>query len=254
MFSLDSEQPEPGQYVPTGSRTAQGIRRAVDNGADVVNVSISMPPANISLVEMKQALAHAYAEGVAATNEEGVVDDYSVHGEHGEHVDVAAPGSNVLVTFRANGDCQVEPTPRTSWAAPFVSALAAQLRQRHPGASPDEIAYLISSTAARPVAARRDDTQGWGLIQPFEALSATLDRRRPGPAVPGAAAAAQPASLTTGARAMDEARDPLATDRRRAMWWILPAGGLAALALMGRPLLLRVMRVGPEEPPPSARS
>lgn len=269
VFSLDSEDPQPGEYVPTGSRTAQGIRWAVDNGADVINVSISMPPANISLVEMKQALAYAYAKGVvvvasagdaspedpkrelrypaagdhvigvAATNADGVVDDYSVHGEQ---VDVAAPGSNVLVTFRANGDCQTEPTPRTSWAAPFVSALAAQLRQRYPDAGPDEIAYRIFSTAARPVPGQRDDTTGWGLIQPYEALSATLDRRRPGPALPGTAAAPQRASVTTGARAMAEARDPLATDRRRALWWILAAGGLAALALVGRPLLLRVLR------------
>ena len=269
VFSSDPPEPEPGDFPPTGARTAAGIRWAADHGADVINVSLSAPANNTALVEMKNAVEHAQKKGVvvvassgdsrdgtsiesarypasypgvlgvSATNAEGVVDDYSVHGDQ---VDVSAPGSNVLLTFHGNGDCQTNATPQTSWAAPFVSALAAQLVELFPRESPEEIGYRITSTAQRPVAGARDADQGWGLIQPYEALTASPDQRRPGPTAPNQKDAGTQASAATPVRPMSASTDPLDPVREQALWWLIGAGGLAALALVARPLAIRSRR------------
>lgn len=268
VFSRTAEEAQPGDLVLSGSSIAQGIRWAVENGADVINVSLSAPTTNTAVPEIESALALAQRRdvvvvassgdttgqdttekrypaagrgviGVAATNAEGVVDDYSVHGES---VDVSAPGAAVLVTFHGNGDCLTGETPLTSWAAPYVAGLAAQLRERYPEESAEQITYRITSTAERPVAGQRDDEQGWGLIRPYEALSTTLDERRAGPAAPDADRVQAVASRPTGARPMRATTDPLDPARREVLWWLIGGGGLAALALVLRPLVARARR------------
>ncbi|KQT92187.1 hypothetical protein ASG49_09565 [Marmoricola sp. Leaf446] len=268
VFTRDQDV-QPGETPLTGDNIARGIRWAVENGADVINVSLSAPSTNTSLAEIKSALALAEKRdvvvvassgdsdgterveqrfpaagrnviGVAATNAQGFVDDYSVHGEA---VDVAAPGANVLVTFHGNGDCQTGPdVALTSWAAPFVAALAAQLRERFPKDSAEQIAYRILSTAERPVAGQRDDDQGWGVIRPYEALTATFDTRRAGPAAPDQEKTEAVALEPTGARPMQATTDPLDPARREVLWWLIGGGGLAALALVSRPLVARARR------------
>ena len=268
VFSRTGQDAQPGDLALSGAGIAAGIRWAVENGADVINVSLSAPTTNTAVPEIESALALAARRdvvvvassgdttgqdttekrypaagrgviGVAATNVDGVVDDFSVHGES---VDVSAPGASVLVTFHGNGDCLSGEQALTSWAAPYVAGLAAQLRERFPDESAEQIAYRITSTAERPVAGQRDDERGWGLIRPYEALSTTLDERRAGPAAPDAQQAQAVASRPTGARPMRVSQDPLDPARQQVLWWLIGGGGLAALALVLRPLVARARR------------
>jgi membrane-anchored mycosin MYCP len=259
-------------FPPSTLRTAQGIRWAVEHGADVINVSISTRPQDSDVPALRSAveLAHRHdvvvvasggnalgtaltqqrypaglphVIGVAAANVSGVVDDWSVHGPQN---DVAAPGSDVLIAFHHNGDCLgATEHPETSWAAPFVAGLAAQLRERFPHESADQIAYRISASADRPVQDRRDDVSGWGLIQPYAALTMTIDPGRPGPPLPGASAAPAPAVARTPVRPLAATSDPLAPTRRAALWWGLLGVGVAALAVVLRPWVRRVRAAPP---------
>ena len=58
VFTRDDD-PQAGDVPVTGSGIAQGIRWAVENGADVVNVSLSTTATNTSLGEIKSSLALA---------------------------------------------------------------------------------------------------------------------------------------------------------------------------------------------------
>ncbi|MCW2819545.1 MAG: type secretion-associated serine protease mycosin [Marmoricola sp.] len=244
---------------------AQGIRWAADAGAKVINVSLSSGPSATGLDAERAAVRYAQRKGalivaatgdsqngqpvtmkrypasfpgvlgVAAANSTGNVDDYSIHGSD---VDVVAPGQKVIVPFYDNGDCLGGENPQTSYATGFVSGLAAQLVQRFPKDSPDMIAWRIASTAKRARPSQRDDASGWGLIQPYAALTLLADPSRPGPPMPGAArvaATTEESGLTVTGRRTDRL-DPV---RREVTWWSLGGVGLAALALVLTPLVRR---------------
>ena len=266
----DTTGSRPVAYPPDTRRMAQGIAWAVRNGADVVNVSMSTRPTDDALPELKAALDLARRKdvvvvasggnqdvdeaftqirypaggdgviGVAATNQSGEVDNWSIHGAQN---DVSAPGSDVLISYHANGDCLAgQDHAYTSWATGFVTGLAAQLRQRYPKESADQIAYRIMASADRPRMSARDDAQGWGQIRPYSALTMTLDPNRPGPPIPGAAPKAEPKPADSPVSPLTARPDPLAPARVEALWWGLAAVGLCALALVLRPWLGRLGR------------
>jgi membrane-anchored mycosin MYCP len=273
VFQDESPTGEPVAFPPDTSRMAKGIAWAARNGADVINVSMSTRPDDNALPELKAALALADRRdvivvasggnqiedapltqvrypaggtgviGVAASNASGAVDNWSIHGAHN---DVTAPGSNVLIAFRANGDCLAGvDRPFTSWSTGFVSGLAAQLRERFPQESADQIAYRIMASAERPRMSERNDLAGWGEIRPYSALTMTLDPDRPGPAMPGAQESAKAPSEDPPVSPLVAQSDPLAPARVAALWWGLAAAGVGALALVLRPLTARITRRTP---------
>jgi serine protease AprX len=64
----------------------------------------------------------------------------------------------------------------TSFAAPIVSSVVAQLLQANPGLSPNQVKKILIDTAARlPNVAT--DRQGWGVVRPAQAVAIALDRR-----------------------------------------------------------------------------
>ena len=242
---------------------ADGIRYAADEGADVVNVSLSTGRDDPRL---RSAVQHATRQGslvvasagnrrtaegpadgprypaaypevlaVAATDADDRVTEDSVHGTH---VDLAAPGRDVLTSWGAWGDCYLsQDGESTSHATAYVAAAAALVVERFPEDGPAAWKHRLEATAARDRRDARDDAAGWGVVQPVEALTSVLDSRLAGPVVPGA----QPRpSEAPGTTAVDLASvtDPLETDRRQVLWVGIAVGsavlGLALVRLRRR--------------------
>lgn len=120
---------------------------------------------------------------VAAIDHTGGVAEFSIHGPW---VSVAAPGTNIIsldpvkgseglanLTVEGNGDPQ--PIKGTSFAAPYVSGLAALVRAKYPELSAREVMHRIMFTAHHPAAeGGRDNFTGYGTIDPMAALTATV--------------------------------------------------------------------------------
>jgi membrane-anchored mycosin MYCP len=243
---------------PTAERIAAGIRYAADQRARVIVVPLSLPEPSPALTG---AVAYATGRGsllvASAGNREETpdqpdgprypaaeptalavgaatdTDDVSEQSTTGPHVDVIAPGTNVLTAFFGAGDCLLDPGAGvTSWAAAYVAAAAATVAQVHPDAPPAELAYRLEVTADRPIRGRRDDSRGWGLVQPLEAIEAPLDPGRAGPPLPGSrpAAVRSPAPRTIDIRPL---ADPAARQKKAGGWWLLAGAGVLGLALLG---------------------
>jgi membrane-anchored mycosin MYCP len=259
VFYADDEQSRQQGVGPRPDRIAAGIRYAADRGAKVINVSMSTPTSNSALrasVEYatrkgslvvasagnrnvsenktdgpRYPAAYPQAVAVAAVDRGDYVGQGSIHGPH---VDVAAPGTSILTTFKGAGDCVLEEEEEsTSFATAYVSAAAALLAERFPTEGPAGWKHRLEATASREQRDRRDDSAGWGLIQPYEALTALTDGTVSGPVAPGST---RPPVVAAAKPAIDlrTVPDPHAPERTAALWWsLLGVSALLALALGG---------------------
>jgi len=249
------------------ARVADGIRWAADNGARVINVSLSTATDDPAL---REAVAYAVARdsvvvasagnrstaavttdglrypaaypgviGVAAADEHDVLTNDSIHGPQ---VALAAPGYAALTAFRDWGDCVFAPEGQaSSFATAYVSAAAALLRARFPEEAAPLIAHRLQVTAARANRGARDDVAGWGIIAPYEALSYTLDASLAGPLPPGATRAPSP-SVAPQALDLRPIPDPTAAARAVTLAVLLACGSAVVGLAMWR--LVRSARSG----------
>ncbi len=123
------------------SVVARGVRWAVDNGANVINMSLGVPPSS----DLEQAINYARSKGVlvvaAAGNDgsstptypasyanclavaaTGESDCLALFSNHGDSIDLAAPGVSINSTWLNN---EYEVKSGTSAAAAVVSGVAA---------------------------------------------------------------------------------------------------------------------------------
>ena len=202
--------------VMTGSNAefsdvAAGICWAVDNGADVINLSLGAQSNSRVLAD---ALRYANRRGVAVVASSGnfgsEAPDRAVYpaaletvigvgaitqrnlradfSSYGWWLDVVAPGQVVLSTClpgsgpvsRPCGDGSDPDNPEsqpyayfkgTSYAAPFVAATAALLQAEYPRALPSQIAWRLRATAEDLGAEGFDPEYGHGLVDPVAALT-----------------------------------------------------------------------------------
>ncbi|WP_082501674.1 type VII secretion-associated serine protease mycosin [Williamsia sp. Leaf354] len=119
-----------------------------------------------------------YVVSVGAVEDDGRPSAFSLAGPW---VTVAAPGSNLAsLNIAANppiidgvkAQNGTSPITGTSFAAPFVSGLAALIRARFPQLTAAQVINRITRTAHHP-ADGRDGAVGYGLIDPVAALTTT---------------------------------------------------------------------------------
>jgi type VII secretion-associated serine protease mycosin/type VII secretion protein EccB len=268
VFASTSDDDVKAGFGPDAGRLAQGIRWAADHGASVINVSLSdtsdqnVVHEAVTYATNKGALVVASA-GNSATAEDATngprypanypevlgvtavgANDIVSGSISGPQVDVSAPGQNILTSATGAGDCEYSTdAASSSFATGYASAAAALIAQEFPSAGPAVWKYRLEATASRPSPERRDDVNGWGLIQPYNALTAVLDGTTPGPANPTATAVpVKPAAVVPVPTSHVVSPLERTTDAAR---WIGVVGVvlLAILALVAR--LRRQTRLAP---------
>lgn len=175
------------------SSLAKAIRHAVDAGADVINISqdtsdAAKPSPDLEAA-VNEALEHdvvivasagndgaggnvkktypASFEGVLAVAASDRNNERAPFSQSGDFVDVAAPGVDMISTVPRGGHCADN---GTSFSAPYVAAVAALIKAKHPDWTQRQVVAQIEQTAERTIAGR-DRLVGWGVVDPVRALT-----------------------------------------------------------------------------------
>ncbi len=179
---------------------AAGIRWAVDNGADVINVSIrsTTDSAGVrSAVEYAASRSVIIVASAGNTTVEGpfypaslpsviAVGAIDVSGAHyagsplSSSIEVVAPGADVITTSGTDPSGYLRGWG-TSFAAPHVAGVVAIMRQIAPEATLAEVREALHQTARDLGTPGRDDRFGFGELDAVGALM-WIDRRTPEPA------------------------------------------------------------------------
>ena len=180
----------------TDAQVAQAIIWSVDNGASVINLSLSRNserwPASwdeaflyafesdvviVAASGNREAQSYATAPAtipgvlsVTAVDKAGNVN--SSAGAGGIGVAVAAPGIDMLGSFPGG---EIETWEGSSAAAPIVTGLVALMRQADPAASANDIIQRVISTAVDLGDPGFDGIYGYGLIDPIAAVDSSAE-------------------------------------------------------------------------------
>ncbi|WP_432032252.1 type VII secretion-associated serine protease mycosin [Streptomyces antibioticus] len=176
-----------------GNALAEGIRWAADQGADVINLSLGDDSASAHPEPAEdEAVQYALKKGAV------VVASAGNGGEKGDHISypaaypgviaatavdrygtrasfstrrwyatVSAPGVDVVI---ADPDHKYYQGWGTSAASAFVSGAVALVKAAHPGLTPAQIKKLLEDTARNSPESGRDDSRGYGFIDPAAAI------------------------------------------------------------------------------------
>lgn len=183
--------------VGSSADIAAAIRWAADHGAHVINMSLGSDGA--TTVE-STAVAYAISRGVvvvAAMGNDGSgnpsfpaayadvvavgaidsADHRAGFSQFGSHIDVAAPGVDILSTYLAGGTTTMS---GTSMATPHVAGVAALIKAAKPAATGAEIAEILRSTARplrdNPADPVPNDRYGFGCVDAQAAVNKALGR------------------------------------------------------------------------------
>lgn len=181
---------------------ARGIQAAVSAGVDVINLSLQAPDTPELRASVASALAAdivivassgndtgegipvqypaKYAEEeqfphvlvVGAVDNSDQVATFSITGSY---LGVTAPGTQIVAPTQIKGYFSED---GTSFATPFVSATVALVRQTHRRMSAAEVVNRIKATADRPGVTVPDVGYGWGIVNPYLAVTAERDDSR----------------------------------------------------------------------------
>lgn len=184
-----------------GNALAEGIRWAADHGADVINLSLGDDSASAHPEPGEdEAIQYALRKGVVVVASAGnggekgdrisypaaypgviaatAVDRYGTRAPFSTrrwYAAVSAPGVDVII---ADPDHKYYEGWGTSAASAFVSGAVALLKAAHPDLTPAQVKRLLEDTARNAPASGRDDSRGYGFIDPAAAIEAA-DRLKP---------------------------------------------------------------------------
>ena len=213
---------------------ARGVRYAVDQGADVINLSFGD---SLATPGSEGAAAIAYAQKhdvvvVAATGNEGETElsypsklpgvvavsavDESLNfwddSNSGAGVTLSAPGLNIVEADPTEPNGYSKRTG-TSDAAAYVSATAALIRAKYPDLTAGQVINRLIKSATflnHDVKKAPDEEYGYGIIRPYAALTMDI----PKGSKQGPLAQASP-STSTNSGAASEATTARVRPRKR---------------------------------------
>lgn len=99
--------------------------------------------------------------GVGAFDTNGAVTNFS---RQNATIDISAPGQSIVSLSYIGANMYRTGGAGTSYAVPFVSAMAALALQADPGMTPDEFLTLLRDTAVDAGATGYDTAYGWGRL------------------------------------------------------------------------------------------
>ena len=180
----------------TWGTVSKGILFAVDNGADVINLSLGATITSTTLISSVQyAIDNGVVIVAAAGNMAssspfypaavpGVIgvsgtdsqDQYWPVSNYGDYIDVSAPGVNIYSSYydlvNTSGYAYMS---GTSMASPFVTGLVGLILSRRPELTVDEVTDLVAKTAKDLGDPGRDQLYGFGRVDAHQALVAAND-------------------------------------------------------------------------------
>lgn len=221
-----SDNGRPTQVDPNA--IAAGIRYAADQGARVINLSLS---GYGDYTPIKDAVAYAQQrdvllvaavgnradlgpvpsfpaeyDGVLGVGSIDIAGAKAQGSQVGPYVDLVAPGEDVVAASRVAGH---DYWKGTSFATPFVSGVAALVRSAYPKLTAPQVAARILATADPARGGRSSLEYGAGIVDPYRAVTEDLTDQEPlaapplSPKPPDQAAIANAtwwADMSTGAK------------------------------------------------------
>ncbi|HEY1702857.1 MAG TPA: type VII secretion-associated serine protease mycosin [Trebonia sp.] len=214
---VSAAQEESGDTATSSSAVAAGIRYAVQAGATIIDVSTATAPGPSSALE--SAVGYALSRNVVIIAPVGVSSgttsqlaasypaSYSgviavsavdssgapvAAGQAGVRVDLAAPGSS-LTSTGPQGRGTITGSG-SSLATAFVAGTAALVRSYYPGLSAAQVGQRLESTADQSGGSVPDPEVGYGVVDPYTAVTTVLPAESGGrpPAAPSARAVTVP--------------------------------------------------------------
>ncbi|MEV8440689.1 type VII secretion-associated serine protease mycosin [Actinosynnema sp. NPDC051121] len=197
----DREFSDSGDATPINpDSVADGIRYAADQGAKVVNLSLSgygdFPAVRdaVAYAQAKDVLLVAAVgnradlgqvasypasyDGVLGVGSIDITGARSSDSQIGPYVDLVAPGQDVLAAASAGGH---DYWKGTSFATPVVAGTAALVRSARPDLTAAQVAARLTATADPARDNQGSPEYGAGVVDPYRAVTEELSRDKPAP-------------------------------------------------------------------------
>ncbi|WP_026927992.1 S8 family serine peptidase [Granulicoccus phenolivorans] len=156
----------------------QAIRSAINAGIVVVAAAGNLGGQNVP-PPFPAAYPGVIAVGMSTVND--VAEPRSQY-HRDLQVSVAAPGEQVLLANPSEQHNQSwQADTGTSYAAPIVSAVVALILEKYPDLTPAQVRQRLESSADPPRAAVPDRQLGYGIVNPYAALTVISGNSTPGP-------------------------------------------------------------------------